>query len=1012
MKHQNNTWFRLAAISVAFLFMFPLFVLGQQQEDFQPYTKWVYGGDFRNTTPVIADDGTVLAVSGDGGLCAIDPEGNLKWRNSGANSGNPVAAAIGPDGTIYCNAASSRGGIRAYSQDGKVKWLFTSNYLVKSSPAVGPDSTIYVGSQDGFLYALNPDGTLKWKCKAGRGMVTEEDSFFNIESSPAVGPDGTIYVTSKDSYIYAINPFGTVKWKYPCDYFLSDGSPAVGLDGTVYAASVGSFVYAINPDGTLRWKYPAKSCGYSSPVIAADGTVYIGSFFYKGNFFAITPDGNSKWIYEVGSRVESSAVIGNNGTVYVIQSPYSSDSCAVHAVNPDGTLLWNFYIDIGDSASKCQIDGSPALAPDGTLYVGSSSGLYAIQTDTYGLQADAPWPWFMQNNKRSIASNDFVMPQLWRVYGQVAAPDSVSPAGIEVSVNGLTTETNQDDSYELFLPDGTYTLIIDMATNSYPGKIDFIVSGADVHIVPEMRLFQVIGRILEINSPCAGIGVTVGDTTVVTDQNGRFAFQLPDGFYTLRAGLDDGNMPDSRYFMVSREDVEVPDIQVNKLLWNYDLSLDCRDKYPLIAPDGSIYLTNAGMVVCLNPDGTLRNTFQVQTQGSVNPPALGNDGILYIPCFYDLVAYSTEGEYKWSFPVEEVGMVATPAIGKDGTIYLGSNEAFYGINPNGTLRWKYQVGNRAQTSPAIGADGTVYFASWPGSLYAFDSDGVLQWRYDNSQIFAPPVIGRDGVIYAGSYDRFFYALNPDGTIKWKYETENAISRPAVIDTDGTIYLFSNQGGNLYALNPDGTLKWSYQDPISIDALAITSENTLMATAHFGKLYSFNTDGTMLWSHEIPDYNFIYPSLGTDGIMYLLMRYEGEVPHKELRAFQTSYTGYQKNAPWPVEMANNRHTSTVEEPVTAVEDNSETVVSTIVLEQNTPNPFNASTIFRYTLSERKLVSFTIYNIAGQQIRHFNRGIQNAGTYEFVFDGAEQPSGVYFARIEAGTYATIKRMLLLR
>ena len=63
-----------------------------------------------------------------------------------------------------------------------------------SSPAIGADGTVYVGSHDSNLYALNPDGTEKWSFTAGKA----------VSSSPAIGADGTIYVGSHDNNFYAI----------------------------------------------------------------------------------------------------------------------------------------------------------------------------------------------------------------------------------------------------------------------------------------------------------------------------------------------------------------------------------------------------------------------------------------------------------------------------------------------------------------------------------------------------------------------------------------------------------------------------------------------------------------------------------------------------------------------------------------------------------------------------------------------------------------------------------------
>jgi outer membrane protein assembly factor BamB len=66
---------------------------------------------------------------------------------------------------------------------------------VFSSPAVGANGTIYVGSLDRNVYALNPDGTQKWKFVTGG----------TVGSSPAVGADGTIYIGSNDHNVYALH---------------------------------------------------------------------------------------------------------------------------------------------------------------------------------------------------------------------------------------------------------------------------------------------------------------------------------------------------------------------------------------------------------------------------------------------------------------------------------------------------------------------------------------------------------------------------------------------------------------------------------------------------------------------------------------------------------------------------------------------------------------------------------------------------------------------------------------
>src|SRR5262245_66058983 len=87
---------------------------------------------------------------------------------------------------------------------GTLLWKFPTGDAIISSPAIGRDGTIYVGSADRNLYAFNPNGTLKWRFETAGA----------VHSSPAIGSDGTIYVGSRDERLYAINPDGTKRWEF------------------------------------------------------------------------------------------------------------------------------------------------------------------------------------------------------------------------------------------------------------------------------------------------------------------------------------------------------------------------------------------------------------------------------------------------------------------------------------------------------------------------------------------------------------------------------------------------------------------------------------------------------------------------------------------------------------------------------------------------------------------------------------------------------------------------------
>jgi photosystem II stability/assembly factor-like uncharacterized protein len=97
-------------------------------------------------------------------------------------------------------------------------------------------------------------------------------------------------------------------------------------------------------------------------------------------------------------------------------------------------------------------------------------------------------------------------------------------------------------------------------------------------------------------------------------------------------------------------------------------------------------------------------------------------------------------------------------------------------------------------------------------------------------------------------------------------------------------------------------------------------------------------------------------------------------------------------------------------LTATEE--ENLPLAFLIDQNYPNPFNPSTTIRYGLPSRVHVSLTVFNTLGQQVSTIVQSEQDAGYHEVRFDGAHLPSGVYFYRMQAGSYTETKRLLLIR
>jgi hypothetical protein len=83
-----------------------------------------------------------------------------------------------------------------------------------------------------------------------------------------------------------------------------------------------------------------------------------------------------------------------------------------------------------------------------------------------------------------------------------------------------------------------------------------------------------------------------------------------------------------------------------------------------------------------------------------------------------------------------------------------------------------------------------------------------------------------------------------------------------------------------------------------------------------------------------------------------------------------------------------------------------------LSQNFPNPFNPNTVISYSLPSASDVKLIVYNSLGHTVKVLENEFKNAGNYSVNFNAAELPSGVYFYRIQAGTFIETKKMMLLK
>jgi outer membrane protein assembly factor BamB len=256
------------------------------------------------SAPALDDEGNVY-VTTNRKLVKVDTGGTVVWRypehSAWSISHSPV---IGPDGNVYFACYSES--LYAVRPDGTLDWARGVELDANSSPAVGYDGRVYVATTRGTagwkLWAFEPNGDIAW------AFPLADDADF---ASPAVGPDSVIYVGA-GRYLYAVNPNGTLRWRDSLSANVHS-CPAVANDSTLYVTA-GARLYNVSADSGVRWRKYLGGSNYSSPAVDASGRVYVGSA--AGAFYVVGADSTTLWSMPTPDDVWASPAIGTGGRVY------------------------------------------------------------------------------------------------------------------------------------------------------------------------------------------------------------------------------------------------------------------------------------------------------------------------------------------------------------------------------------------------------------------------------------------------------------------------------------------------------------------------------------------------------------------------------------------------------------------------------------------------------------------------------------------------------------------------
>ena len=297
---------------------------------------------------------------------------NVIWTYQ---TGGPVVSSpvIGFDGSVYFG--SQDGVVHALFSDGAFKWSYNTSGPVLASPAIGnrlgSDGTLYVADYSGQLYALSTNyGTYRWSFSARLLDMGTKNQFASAEaifSSPVVGSTGIVYVGSNDGAVYAIHAAsgpaggmaGTVKWRFVTQAPVMSSPALYEAAGLLIVGSVDGGLRGLRmADGTQAWAFFAVGGIYAAPALDVPRDVVYAASADATLYAVNASSGAFIWAFRAAGALYSSPAVSPDGSAIYC----GSSDRRLYAVRANGRLLWNATMDVED-ATFAPPPPNPAPSP-------------------------------------------------------------------------------------------------------------------------------------------------------------------------------------------------------------------------------------------------------------------------------------------------------------------------------------------------------------------------------------------------------------------------------------------------------------------------------------------------------------------------------------------------------------------------------------------------------------------------------------------------------------------------
>jgi ABC-type dipeptide/oligopeptide/nickel transport system permease subunit len=542
--------------------------------------------------------------------------------------------------------------------DPQIQWTLEIPDGYAGGPAVATDGSLYLGTNDGRLLAVSPDGDIIWETELPATPV----------GPPALNDEGDIYIGDEEGGMIAVSAAGDVIWQFEQDDVgLPIHGPTVDLEGDIYYLlddPRGDHLISLTSEGELRWSTETGTRNANTaPRLSPDGD----DIFVKDQVIS-TKDGE---VEEILTPLEEDPVLSGREQIFV---------------GADG----NTYIQSGHIVILWQ-------------YNPSKTTLEIVQSAEWNYQAAG----YSQHSSFPKDAGVTYDQTVWLFYSWMYGGTRIIWTDItghllgisntRVGANGLLTAMDNDDT--------AYICGVGPVQAVEPKPMCMAYLKGSVEPLWELDLESAVGGVTG--------GAFAPGTLYVTTEDG-YLFALSGGESIERVSQPaSGDTAEEQ----SESPAGTPTPQAPQIAWQYQVPgpFD-RNLYP--QEDGSVYvLTESNNLLVISPEGELLKEIPLKAgpyfdteEGHTLPLFTYADGVNLIISSEDTVyAIDSEGNVLWEEPLAGKP-VGWPAM-ESGYLYISDKSGtLYAFTEEG-IQWSFKAeeAKKSTTAPTVGPDGTIYY---------------------------------------------------------------------------------------------------------------------------------------------------------------------------------------------------------------------------------------------------------------------------------------------------------------